>query len=133
MEHLPYFHVIKTWNHGKTLILHVLIPEFGDILSFKMNHGIWHHFDTSPESEVAALLPQHFAANTTWLNKPATRSQIATIAHLLLLPKSSLPRLTAFNACQLIRTSLITEHLDTLRSMIETHKQQLKRPLRKSA
>lgn len=126
LEKLPYFHVILTWNHGNTVILNTLLPESGMILCFHMNNGVWIHKETCPEAEVAALLPQHFSANASWLNKPATRSQIATVANRLLLPKTSLPRLTAYNACQLIRTSLIVDHLDTLRAMIETQKQQLK-------
>ena len=134
LQQLPYFHIITTEDYGNSIYLHVLLPDMGQILSLKKKNGLWEYYCLTDESEVAAIVPNRFSmAHSSWLKKPATMSQMARVAKLLLLPKTELPRLTAFNACLIIQTSLLMQDIETVSPIVEHHRILIKRPLRKSA
>ena len=121
---LPFLHAISTSDHGNQMQLHALVQTPSPrVVSLQKIYSDWYVSSVLPEADVVEVLPDRLAEfNAAWLRKPASKSQMLTVAKQLAVLPRALPRLTAFNANTVIQVSLIKRHLSVVCSMIATAK-----------
>ena len=119
-EGLPYFHHMETRDHGNLLILRVWIPRLRSAITLQKLSSAWDLIEVTPEAAMLDRIPaRFFESNAGWFKKPATRSQMSTVAKQLLIPIHKLPRLTAFNAQLLLQSTILHRHLPSVRGLID--------------
>lgn len=119
-EAMPYLHIMETRNHGNLLMLYVWIPRLRSAIKLQKQLSKWDVIEMIPESALLNETPARFLeSSAAWLKKPASKSQMYTLAKQLLLPVHRLPRLTAFNAQLLLQSTILHRHLPRVRSLVD--------------
>jgi hypothetical protein len=108
---IPYLHVMETHNHGNRMFLYAWVPRLRRAVILEKQFSTWDLSAVVSEADLLDHIPHRFfESNAAWFKKPASKSQMYTVARQLLMPIHRIPRLTAFNAQLIIQTTILKRH-----------------------
>jgi len=119
-QEIPYMHILETHNHGNTMVLYVWVPRSRCAVILAKQFSTWDLSAVASEAELLDHIPHRFLeSNPAWFKKPASKSQMYTVARQLLMPVHRIPRLTAFNAQLIIQTAILKRHMRHVCRLVE--------------